>query len=167
MSDRHGMRADVLSITEGMGKGCEILSRAKETTPRRILLPSPKHKNLCTNIFRNTCLEPAGSCAHVQKSHCKPGEGTMDSHISNPRQTPKKGAPKRDTHTLGVGSTILTNPCGAKDSLFSAGPAQSTFYTAEPEPTGGCALSPCQGDTDVSHVPPNQPRHLLTPPACP
>lgn len=127
MSDRHGVRAeDVLSMTEGMGRGCEILSRAKETTPRRILLPSPKHKNLCTNIFRNTRLEPASSCAHMQKSHCRPGEGTMDSHVSNPKQTPKRGTL---TH-WGWGAPSWQTPVVPR-SLFSAGPAQSTFYTAE------------------------------------
>lgn len=77
----------------------------------------------------------------------------MDSHVINSKPNPKKGAPKRHTHALGVGSIILQNPCGAKDSFCLVQGqvrARCPFCTAEPGPAGGCALSPCQGAPDVS-----------------
>jgi len=43
----------------------KILSNTKETTPRSILLPSSKHKNLCTNILRNTSLDSVQLCTRA------------------------------------------------------------------------------------------------------
>lgn len=113
-----------------MASGCESLSRAKETTLRRTLLPSPKHKNLCTNIFRNTILEPASSCAEIPLRAMRRYNGQPHHEF----QTNPKKTPKRNTHALGVGSIILTKSLWCQgQSLFSAGPAQSP---PEPEPTG-------------------------------